>query len=413
MKILAIDNSPAMGGSVHHLAAQIRVLSESGARFRLIASNPDLFADLLPPDVPVSTISWPGFRDVFRHTGALADPVLPGSLNRPFSFLAYRRLASMLVPEFLRALDEDPPDLVHINNLNLPNKVFGDALAARGMRFTLGAQMIRLFGRTEAAFATQSVRVVCVSRAVRACLFDQMPGVPRELYVIAENGIDPARYAVARDRSVLAELGVPPDAPVVLSLARLIEWKGHDVLARAMGGVPGAWLVQAGGEESLAWRERVQAIARDAGAGDRFVIAGIRSDVPRLLGAADVLAHSSKYDRAEQGVVEAFGRVIVEAMAAGVPVVATDVGGAAEIFRHDDGTPWTHDGVAPGRLVPARDFDAMAGAIRHYLDRPDDARRAGEAGRVRARDYDERVTAKKLAEVFDAAAGEGARATNS
>ncbi|MCL4236346.1 MAG: glycosyltransferase, partial [Deltaproteobacteria bacterium] len=204
-----------------------------------------------------------------------------------------------------------------------------------------------------------------------------------------------------RDRSILAEFGVPPDALVVLSLARLIEWKGHDVLARAMGAVPGAWLVQAGGEESPAWRERVMGIAREVGVGDRFVIAGIRPDVARLLGAAEVLAHSSKYDRAEQGVVEAFGRVIVEAMAAGVPVVATDVGGAAEIFRHENGTPWTHDAVAPGRLVPAGNSDAMAAAIRHFLDHPDDARRAGEAGRVRARDYDERVTARKIAEVFE------------
>lgn len=411
MKILALDNSPAMGGSVHHLAAQIRVLAAAGARFRFVASNPELYNGLLPADVPVRALAWPGFRDVFRHTGALAEPVLPGPLNRPFSFLAYRRLAAALVPEFLRVLDEDPPDLVHINNLNLPNKVFGDALTARGVRFTLAAQMIRLFGRTEAAFATQSARVVCVSRAVRECLTRQMPNVPPDRYAIAENGIDPARYAVARDRSILAELGVPPGAPVVLSLARLIEWKGHDVLARAMGAVPGAWLVQAGGEESSVWRERVRAIAREVGAGDRFVVAGIRSDVPRLLGTADVLAHSSKHDRAEQGVVEAFGRVIVEAMAAGVPVVATDVGGAAEIFRRDDGTPWTHNGVAPGRLVPAGDAGAMADAIRHFLDDPDDASRAGEAGRVRARDYDERVTARKLADVFEAVAGEGARAT--
>ncbi len=409
MKILAIDNSPAMGGSVHHLAAQIRVLAASGARFRLVASNPELFDGLLPADVPARTLAWPGFRDVFRHTGALAEPVLPGPLNRPFSFLAYRRLASALVPEFLRILGEGPPDLVHINNLNLPNKVFGDALVARAIRFTLAAQMIRLFGRTEAAFAAQAERVVCVSRAVRECLVRQMPSVPAERYAIAENGIDPARYAVARDRSVLAELGVPPDAPVVLSLARLIEWKGHDVLARAMGAVPGAWLVQAGGEESPSWRERVTAIAREVGAGDRFVVAGIRSDVPRLLGAADVLAHSSKYDRAEQGVVEAFGRVIVEAMAAGVPVVATDVGGAAEIFRSDDGSLWTRGGVAPGRLVPAGNADAMAESIRFYLEHRDEAARAGEAGRARAKDYEERVTARKLAEIFEAVVGDRSR----
>jgi glycosyltransferase involved in cell wall biosynthesis len=402
VKVLLIDNSPAMGGSIHQLASQVRGLRGRGVETAILASNPGLFDGLIPPDVPARTLPWPGFRDVFAAAGAALNPVLPGPFNKPFARLAYRRLRDALLPDFLTALGDAAPDIVHINNLNLPNKVFGDALVNLGRPFTVAAQMVRLFSRTEAAFAASARRVVCISRAVERCLRAQMPNVADGRYAIVPNGIDPRAFDAPADGAVWDEFGVPPGAPVVLSLGRLTEWKGHDVLVRAISKIPGAWLVQAGGEET-AWRARMDSLAREVGVADRFVIAGVRADVPRLLAACAVLAHSSKYSDPRDGVVEAFGRVIIEAMAAGRPVVATDAGGAAEILTDETGAAWTHNGDAPGRLVPPGDAGAMAKALRFYLDDKDAARAAGAAGRVRVNDFDETKLAGALFDILEAA----------
>ncbi|MBZ0274459.1 glycosyltransferase family 4 protein [bacterium] len=387
MKILAIDNTPAMGGSVQHLASLARELSPKGFEFRVIAANPELFAGIVPDGVDVRGLADPRFRDLFTHGGALANPVLPGPLNRPFSRFAYRSLSRALVPEVMRAFEEFAPDVVHINNLNIYNKVFFDALRHRAP-IVLMARMIRLFSRAELAFAAGAGALVCVSDAVRRYLISLDPSIEKRAHVVP-SGIPTRAFANASSDGVRAELGVPEDAPMALSLARVIAWKGHDVALRAIAELPGVWFVQAGGEVP-ADREAIDRLVAELGIADSVAFAGTRADAPRLLAACDVLVHSSRHARPEQGVVEAFGRVIAEALAAGKPVVATDAGGPADVIRE----------AGIGRLVPPGDVDAMRDAIRESLT--DDARReAGEKGPRAAARYDEAVTAARLAEIYE------------
>lgn len=143
-----------------------------------------------------------------------------------------------------------------------------------------------------------------------------------------------------------ASLATPPEAKVVLCLARLHPKKGLDTLLAAMAEVPGAvlWLA---GEGEL--RRALEAQARRLGVAERVRFLGWREDKGALLRAADVLVVPSRY--------EPFGTVVIEGWQAGVPVVAARADGPAATIR---------DGET-GLLVPVDDAPALAAAIRRVL----------------------------------------------
>ena len=167
---------------------------------------------------------------------------------------------------------------------------------------------------------------------------------------------------------------------VVGNVARLAEQKGQrDLIAaapRVLERHPDLRFVVAGDGEL---REELEALA--APLGDRFVFLGARGDVPDLLASFDVFAFPSRF--------EGLCLAVIEAQAAGVPVVATPVGGIRETVL-DGETGW---------LVAPRDVEALAERIAWCLDHPDEARRvAGEAQRrVRERFAVERMVAETLA----------------
>jgi glycosyltransferase involved in cell wall biosynthesis len=185
---------------------------------------------------------------------------------------------------------------------------------------------------------------------------------------IVPNGIDLARFAPGPpDPALRAALGLDPALPVVGFVGRLEHGKGVDVLleaaARLHRKMPAALLVVGDGPLRGALAERA------AAAGVPAVFAGRRQDVPDLLRLCRVLVLPSRQ--------EAFGRVLVEAMACGVPVVATHVGGIPEVCT---------DGVT-GLLVPPGDPDALAVAVALTLadQAATGARVATAAADVRAR----------------------------
>ncbi|MDF0530678.1 glycosyltransferase [Tsukamurella sp. 8F] len=146
------------------------------------------------------------------------------------------------------------------------------------------------------------------------------------------------------------ELG---DGPVALCLARMAEQKRHDILIDAWKLRDDGVLLLAGDGPLRADLER-----RAAPLGDRVRFLGARSDVPRLLAATDVTVLTSDW--------EGLPIAVLESLAAGRPVVATDVDGLREVL-----------GGGGGRLVPPRDPDAAARALGELLDDP--AARAAEA----------------------------------
>ena len=157
----------------------------------------------------------------------------------------------------------------------------------------------------------------------------------------------------------------------ILSLGRLVPRKGVETTVRALVGVPGAELVIAGGGDATteAERTRLAAIAQDYGVSERVRLVGHipRKDVPALLRSADVVVSVPWY--------EPFGMVPLEAMACGVPVVASAVGGHLDTVV---------DGRT-GALVPPRDAGALAQRLRELLADPARLAAIGSAAAARAR----------------------------
>ncbi len=217
----------------------------------------------------------------------------------------------------------------------------------------------------------------CVSRATAS----QFPR-SRRVRVIADGlATDPQRAPRAVARGVL---GVHDNAAVIAVLGRVADWKGQDVLVRALA------------EPQLREREAIALIAGDAwpgaehraravlalagelGVSDRVRMLGFRDDLDNVLGAADLIAVPSTSPDPLPGAA-------IEAAAAGCAVIASAHGGLPEIIR---------DGET-GRLVPPRDPGALAGAAAELLDDPWERDRLGAAASL---DVRERYSAPRLLE---------------
>jgi glycosyltransferase involved in cell wall biosynthesis len=209
---------------------------------------------------------------------------------------------------------------------------------------------------------------------------------PADCARVIVNGIDAARVEaglLARERA-RAELGVPPSGAVLGTVARFDPVKGLEILLEAVTRLPGAALVLIGdGPEAGALRAR----ARRLGIQARVVFAGARPDASRWFAALDA------YVSASRG--EGLPLALVEAMAAGLPVVASRVAGHTDTVEHGK----------TGTLVPVDDAAALAGAAAAFLADPPSARAAGAAGRARARsEFAADRMAAEVAEVYRRAA---------
>jgi glycosyltransferase involved in cell wall biosynthesis len=209
--------------------------------------------------------------------------------------------------------------------------------------------------------------VLANSESTRRTLLANAPWLQPERVEVVYKGIDPAPYLAGEDagRALLAELGIPAGAPVVGFVGQVIQRKGIpdllQAIPRVLERVPDTRFVMAG-EGKLA--DVVAGTARDAGFADRVIMAGYRDDVPALMHALDVLVLPS--------IVEGFGYVLVEAMAAGKPVVASRASSIPEIVR---------DGET-GLLVDTHAPEMLAGALIEMLEDPGRARAMGQRGRA-------------------------------
>jgi glycosyltransferase involved in cell wall biosynthesis len=222
-----------------------------------------------------------------------------------------------------------------------------------------------------------SMRIIVTSDAV-AAMFGAPGSRPANLVKVS-NGIEVDRFhppVAGAPRAVRAALGVSGDQVLVGIVCRLDEWKGVDVFIDAAARVaavrPGVQFVVVGGAiiGQEAYARSLEAHAEGVGLTGRMRFTGWTygpADMPEVHRALDIAVLASSEP-------EPFGLVVVEAMATGVPVVATAQGGPAEIVL---------DGVT-GRLVPPRDPDAMAAAVLSLVDDPATAARMGAAGRARA-----------------------------
>jgi glycosyltransferase involved in cell wall biosynthesis len=184
-------------------------------------------------------------------------------------------------------------------------------------------------------------------------------GGRRAVVEVVYNGFEPSLFARPRDFSQSAlrrELDLPAGS-VIGIFGRLTRWKGQHVALEALRSLPGVHLVVVGEalftEDDRAYREELHRTAEEPGLQGRVHFLGFRSDITALLQAMDVVVHCSV-------AAEPFGRVIVEAMLAGTPVVATRGGGVDEIITDGE----------DGFLVPAADPPALALAVGRIIQDP-------------------------------------------
>ncbi len=178
---------------------------------------------------------------------------------------------------------------------------------------------------------------------------------------VVPNGIDPARFASPTGGAELRrELGVPPDAPLVGTVGLLNDAKGHDVLLDAVAELPADVHALFVGHGEL--EADLRARAKRLGLAGRAHFAGWRDEVRSAHDAMDVFALPSRW--------EGLSYAMLEALAAGVPVVSTAVNGSREVLE-----PPAAEGPPCGIVVPCGDPPALAAALARVL--ADDALAAG------------------------------------
>jgi glycosyltransferase involved in cell wall biosynthesis len=314
----------------------------------------------------------------------------------PVDLLPVRRLRDLTaLPRLVLYLRRHRADLVH-TQLEFSNTL--GSLAARLLRLpavctlhTLdapqrGSKTYRRLRVMWWSLRIFSDRVIAVSEGARRSHL-LVSGDSPDRVITLYNGIDLSRFPGPDDAprsQIRQELGIPPDAPLLITVAVLRPPKGIQYLVEALPAileaVPGAYYLVVGDGEH---RPALEALAASRSVAERVIFAGMRRDVPRLLAAADVFVLPT--------LTEALPTVVAEAMAARKPVIASAVGGVPEMVadRHS------------GLLLPPADVPALAGACIDLLSHPDRARAMGEAGRQIAEErFDILTQTRRLGDLY-------------
>jgi glycosyltransferase involved in cell wall biosynthesis len=330
VKVAHVHRIRGIGGSERHLLTLLPALVERGVEPVFVGLDDPAF-------------------DPADFYGALCVPAV--------RIPAPRDLDPLLLARLVRVLHAD---IVHTHLVHAD--VYGGLAAAlRGTAlvstkhnddpFRSGS-----FRYVERGLARLTRRIVTITDALGRFVVDEV-GIPAAKVETIHYGLDelPAPWGENPPNDV------PADSRILLSIARLVEQKGVDVAIRALPLLPAdaALVVLGEGPE----RPVLEALARELGVADRVYLRGREPDVAAWLRRASVLVHPARW--------EGFGLGVLEAMLAGLPVVAARVSSLPELVA---------DGET-GILVPADDPSALALAVARALEEPE----LGRAGEARAR----------------------------
>jgi glycosyltransferase involved in cell wall biosynthesis len=234
---------------------------------------------------------------------------------------------------------------------------------------------------------------ICNSRFTSTTLVDLYRNSPFEV-VYPPLPPPAARLSSSERALVRAEFDTPASATVIVQASRMELWKGQSFLLEALGrlrDLPGWVCWVAGGPQRPSERRYMEMLERAAsklGIAGRVRFLGERSDVSRILRAADI------YCQPNTG-PEPFGLALVEASGAGLPLISTAIGATTEIIDESCGV-----------LVEPDDVQALGGALRQLVEEPGERSRLGSAGPARARALcDPSRQIKRLAEALSSIAG--------
>jgi glycosyltransferase involved in cell wall biosynthesis len=279
------------------------------------------------------------------------------------------------------------PALIHANSLSMSRLAGPVALELRLPSIGHLRDIVRVNRQTLVDLAAHP-RLLAVSAATRDWYVPL--GLPPDRIRVLHNGVDLVEFRPRPPTGCLhRELGLPPDAVLVGGVGQIGLRKGWDVLAhaavRVSAAVPNVHFTLVGQrhsqkQESVDYESELRRVAGTPPLAGRFHFLGRRDDVPRLLNEWAVLVHPARQ--------EPLGRVLLEAAASGLAVVATAVGGTPEIFPES--------GLA-AELVPPDNPQALAAALEKTLGDARLRERLGAAARRRAEEaFDARAAAAGL-----------------
>ncbi len=371
--ILYVIPRMSIGGAQNHLLEVLRLLNRR--RFSPLlcclttdrGDSPHLLKRVRELDVPILDA---GVRNA------------PHSLIRPHTFLQMIRIARILRRRGVQVVHSY---LFHAN-------WFG-TLTARLARVPVviaSRRNVDVYTRAEDRWACRVVnrladRITAVARVVRDHVH-QTEGCPLEKIVVIPNGVEAHRCQ--RIISDQAQKDAPSSVPgevVIGTIARLVWYKGLEDLLKAAALIVGRYprvrfLVIGDGPLRQSLEKKAEALGLNGTV--RFL--GAVPDASSLLLRFDIFVLSSLW--------EGMSNSLLEAMAAGKPVVATDVGGGSEVVI---------DGKT-GFLVPPKDPEALAGAVLRLLADPELARNLGKAGRIRVEsEFTPEIMVARLEELYD------------
>jgi glycosyltransferase involved in cell wall biosynthesis len=230
--------------------------------------------------------------------------------------------------------------------------------------------------------ASFSKRLILVAKALNQ-RFDWLNNTGK--LVVIYNGIDLEEFDKSpTDRSIRRELSINKDTVVLGCIGRIEERKGQKDIVSAIRNLDNVKLILVGrGEEG--YLKRIKTLCEQFGVSDRVIPIGYRDDIPSLLKEIDILVFPTKSG-------EGFSRVILEAMAAGKPVVATDHAGNPEAVVDN----------LTGYIIPTGDSSALAAKIKEFVANKKMGRTMGQAGRKRVEElFTIQQNVQRIEEVYN------------
>jgi glycosyltransferase involved in cell wall biosynthesis len=277
--------------------------------------------------------------------------IVPSSLSIRFG-LALEKL-----------LRTEQPDIVHLHSRRGAD-VFG-AMAAR--RSGVPSILSRRIDNPVKSILTRQKfhyydRIICISQGIKNVLASA--NVDEAKLCVVRSAVDAKPWMEIPTRKSLSdEFNLPEDAIYLGVVAQLIERKGHHILLEALRNMPERERLRVLVFGKGPQREVLERLVREMGLEEIVRFTGFRDDLPRWMGALDILVHPA--------LMEGMGISLLQASAAKVPIVASDVGGIPEAVRNGEN----------GILVPPNDAVALRAAIRKLVQNPDLRKQLGETGR--------------------------------
>ena len=334
--------------------------------------------------------SWE-FAAIAPGSGRLAEALTQRRVQLiPWSMTAEPDRARLsreaIEASLIEAIHQARADLLHANSLAM-GRLTGRVADRLTIPTTSHLRDILKLSNASITDLNRNRRLIAVSNATRE--FHVARGLDADRVVVVRNGLDLTHFQPRAATGWLHdELKLPRSAKLLATIGQIGLRKGQDVLAAAAPAIvreqPDVYFVLVGERsstkaESLAFERAIVDRIAEHGLADRLHRLGTRDDVQSLLAEITLLVHPAHQ--------EPFGRVLLEAAACGVPVVATNVGGTSEIVV---------DGET-GRLVPPRDSQALALAVCELLADEKSRHRMSLAARDRAvREFDIAHAARSL-----------------